>query len=53
MTYGLKQGDANFRSNNPQITNTYQYGTWKWPTPGKGYFKYDSKNTTFIGGKKN
>ncbi|GAE64979.1 hypothetical protein H3Z85_01335 [Chryseobacterium indologenes] len=53
MTYGLKQGDANFRSNNPQITNTYQYGTWKWPTPGKGYFKYDSKNATFIGGKKN
>ena len=53
MTYGLKQGDAKFRSNNPQITNTYQYSTWKWPTPGKGYFKYDSKNATFIGGKKN
>ncbi|MGE8534660.1 MAG: RHS repeat-associated core domain-containing protein, partial [Chryseobacterium sp.] len=53
MTYGLKQGDAKFRSSNPQITNTYQYGTWKWPTPSKGYFKYDSKNATFIGGKKN
>jgi hypothetical protein len=49
----LMRGDARFSKDNPQITNTYQYGTWKSPTPGKGYFKYDSKNATFIGNKKN
>lgn len=48
----LMRGDARFSRDNPQIKNTYQYGTWKWPTPGKGYFKYNSESATFISSKK-
>ncbi|WP_315053532.1 RHS repeat-associated core domain-containing protein [Chryseobacterium indoltheticum] len=28
------------------------YSSWKWPTPGKGYIKYDDKNATYVGQNK-
>lgn len=46
-------GGTDFKMGTESIFKSlHVYSSWKWPTPGKGYIKYDNKNATYVGQNK-